>query len=81
MKLLDILSGLLKEDSMDTKKKSLYKTLTWHALHLFMVALIGFIVTGSVKIAAILASAEFIWESGMYFVHERVWAKWGNRVK
>lgn len=66
---------------MESAKRSLYKTLSWHGLHLFMVALIGFIVTGSFKLAAILASAEFVWESGMYFVHERIWAKLGHKVK
>ena len=66
---------------MDSTKKSLYKTISWHALHMFMVASIAFIVTGSVKIAAILASAELIWESFAYFLHERVWAKLGHNIK
>jgi len=46
-----------------------------------MVMLVAFIVTGSFKLAAILASAEFFWESFAYFLHERVWAKFGNKVK
>lgn len=65
----------------ETKKKSLYKTITWHTLHICAVATISFIVTGSVKIAAILASAEFVWESFMYYFHERFWAKFGKKVK
>lgn len=66
---------------MESNKRSLYKTLSWHTLHLCAVATISFIVTGSVKVAAILASAELVWESFMYFAHERVWAKIGHRVK
>ena len=66
---------------MESTKRSLYKTISWHTLHLFMVATVAFIVTGSVKIAAILASAEFLWESTVYFVHERAWAKFGHKVK
>lgn len=66
---------------MESTKRSLYKTLSWHTLHLFMVASVAFIVTGSVKIAAILASAEFLWESTVYFIHERLWAKFGHKVK
>lgn len=66
---------------MESNKRSLYKTLSWHALHLFAVATISFIVTGSVRIAAILASAELVWESFMYFAHERIWAKFGHKVK
>lgn len=65
---------------MESAKKSLYKTISWHLLHLFMVAIVAFIITGSVKIAAILASAEFLWESTVYFIHERAWARWGNKI-
>lgn len=66
---------------MDSTKRSIYKTISWHSLHLFMVAMIALVVTGSVKIAALLASAELIWESFAYFAHERVWAKFGHKVK
>lgn len=66
---------------MDSAKRSLYKTISWHILHIITVATIAFIVTGSVKIAGILASLEMIWESFAYFAHERVWAKIGNKVK
>lgn len=46
-----------------------------------MVAVIAYIVTGSVQIAAILASAELLWESVAYYAHERVWArvKWFSK--
>ena len=55
-------------------------SLSWHLLHVTMVAFIAFIVTGSFKIATILASAEFLWESFAYFIHERIWNKitWGT---
>jgi uncharacterized membrane protein len=66
---------------MESTKRSLYKTVSWHVLHMFMVALVAFIVTESIKLATILASAELIWESFAYFAHERVWAKFGNKVK
>ena len=48
---------------------------------MFMVGTTALIVTGSIKIAAILASAELVWESVAYFTHERVWAKFGHKVK
>jgi uncharacterized membrane protein len=66
---------------MESTKRSFYKTISWHLFHIFMVMLVAFIVTGSMKVAAILASAEFLWESFAYFLHERVWAKFGNKVK
>ena len=66
---------------MESKKRSLYKTISWHLLHMFMVGLIALLVTGSIKIAAILASAELIWESLAYFAHERIWVKFGSKIK
>jgi len=66
---------------MESTKRSLYKTISWHLLHMFMVALVAFIVTGSVKVAAILASAELVWESFAYFLHERAWNKFGEKIK
>ena len=65
---------------MESNKRSLYKTISWHLLHMFMVAVIALIVTSNVKIAAILASAELIWESFAYYLHERAWAKFGKKV-
>ena len=60
---------------MDTKKRSAYKAVSWHSMHILMVSSIGFVVTGSVKLAAILVSAEMFFESFLYFTHERVWAR------
>lgn len=66
---------------MDTNKKSIYKTVSWHLLHIVMVASVAYIVTGSVKIAALLASLEMLWESFAYYLHERAWAKFGKKIK
>ena len=65
----------------DSRKKSLYKSLSWHILHITMVATIAYVVTGSVAIAAILASAELVWESVAFYLHERAWAKFGKKIK
>ena len=66
---------------MESTKRSIYKTISWHLLHMFMVALVALLVTGSIKLAAILASAELVWESFAYFAHERLWVKFGHKVK
>lgn len=66
---------------MDTKKKSLLKTATWYIAHLLVAGTVAFIVTGSLKIAAILASAEILWEAALFYSHERAWANFGHRVK
>ena len=66
---------------MESRKKSLFKTITWQILHMVMVAGTILILTGKWEIAGIAAIAELFWESALYFVHERVWAKLGNKVK
>lgn len=66
---------------MESNKRSIYKTISWHALHIVMVATIALFVTGSMQIAALLASAEFLWESFAFYLHERAWAKFGHKVK
>lgn len=65
---------------MESNKRSIYKPISWHALHIVMVASVAYIVTGSVKIAAILASLEMLWESFAYYLHERAWARFGKKV-
>jgi len=66
---------------MDTAKKSLLKTVTWYASHLVMATSVAFIVTGSAKMAATIASLEIVWESALFFTHERAWAKFGHKVQ
>jgi uncharacterized membrane protein len=66
---------------MDTPKKSLLKTVTWQLVHMTMVAGTIFLLTGEWEIAGIAALAELFWESALYFVHERLWTKFGNKVK
>jgi len=66
---------------MDTKKKSLAKTMTWYVAHLFVATSVALLVTHSIKVAAILASAEIVWEALLFYSHERAWAKWGKRLR
>lgn len=65
---------------MESKKRSLIKTVSWHSVHIVMVGLVAFIVTKRLDLAAIIASAELVWESVLYFAHERAWAKWGKHL-
>lgn len=66
---------------MESNKRSLSKTGTWYISHLTVAGTVAFIVTKDIKIAAILASAEIVWEAGLFYAHERAWAKWGKKVK
>jgi uncharacterized membrane protein len=66
---------------MESTRKSLYKTITWQIVHMTMVAGTILILTGKWDIAGIAAIAELFWESVLYFVHERAWSKFGNKVE
>ena len=66
---------------MESNKRSLFKTATWYVSHLTVAGTVAFIVTKDIRIAAILASAEIIWEAGLFYAHERAWAKYGKKVK
>jgi uncharacterized membrane protein len=66
---------------MDSKKRSLYKTISWQIVHMSFVAGTIFLLTGEWEIAGIAAIAELVWESLAYYGHERVWAKFGKGVE
>lgn len=66
---------------MESNRRSLYKTITWQIVHMTLVAGTIFLLTGEWEIAGIAAFAEFVWESGAYYLHERAWAKYGKKVK
>lgn len=66
---------------METKKRSLSKTITWYLCHITLATSVAYLITGSWKIAATLASLELVWEAGLFYAHERAWAKLGKRVK
>ena len=62
------------------KHLTLIKTLSWHMVHISMVSLVTFIVTGNIKFAAIIASMELLWESIIYFMHEKIWEKIKKKI-
>lgn len=64
---------------MESKKRSVAKTISWQLVHMVMVAGTILLLTGEWEIAGIAAIAELFWESALYFTHERAWAKWGKR--
>lgn len=72
---------------MDSKKKSLWKSLTWPAVHiLFVGTLVYFfekIITGEAhwEYAGAFAIIYTACEMLGFFLHERAWAKFGNNIK
>lgn len=72
---------------MESKRRSLLKTLSWEAVHLIGVAgiisVITWVLTGEVEYeyATLGALAYIAFESAGYYIHERLWAKFGKKVK
>jgi uncharacterized membrane protein len=60
---------------MDTKKRSLLKTISWHIVHLLVAGTVALIITHRFDFAAMIASAELLWESVLFYTHERAWSK------
>lgn len=76
-----------KGENMESKKKSLLKTLSWETFHLIgvagVIAAITYIMTGEVEYeyATLGALVYIMWEALGYFLHERVWARFGKEIK
>jgi len=72
---------------MESTKRSLYKSITWPAVHiLFVGTLVYFFemaITGEAhwEYAGTFAIIYTMCEMLGFFIHERVWNKLGNKVK
>lgn len=66
---------------MESKKKTSIKTLSWETFHLVVIAGILYVFTGEWEYASLGAILYIAIEAFGYFVHERLWAKFGSKVK
>jgi len=66
---------------MESTKKSTVKTLTWEAFHFTVLAAIIYVVTGEWEYAGYGAISYIAIESLGYYVHERLWSKFGKKVR
>jgi uncharacterized membrane protein len=56
-------------------KRHIAKTLTWRIIGTIDTMLLGWIVSGDIKIGLSVGGLELITKMGLYYVHERVWYK------
>ena len=68
---------------METKTRSIVKTISWRLVGSSAVLLISFLLTGSFALAGSIATVQLISNTILYFIHERVWNKiqWGITPK
>jgi adenylylsulfate kinase len=65
---------------IDTKKRSIIKTLTWRVIAVILLAVTSFLTTGDLRTASLITLIYHSIQLGMFFIHERVWnmVSWGR---
>ena len=61
---------------MDSKLKSLYKTISWRRTATVTTILIAYIILGDITPALAIGGIEFFAKMIIYYYHERAWTKW-----
>ena len=59
--------------SVDTKKRTMAKTITWRITASLTTFLIAWILTGDILVGASIGSIEAITKIFLYYFHERFW--------
>jgi uncharacterized membrane protein len=60
---------------MDTKRRTLGKTISWYIVHNGMMFFVTFALTGSWELGVTIAILQTLGEAGLYYFHERIWAR------
>ena len=66
---------------METKRRSLLKTLSWRVIATVITMLIAFLLTSEIKFAVEIGLLDTTIKLAAYFAHERMWLRipWGRR--
>jgi len=56
-------------------KRHLAKAITWRVTGTLDTMLIGWLITGSIEVGALIGGVEVLTKTVLYYVHERVWYK------
>ena len=69
--------------TVSTHSRSLLKTVSWRAIAAADTFLIGWLITGNLIFAGSIASVEVLTKMGLYYMHERAWARvdWGFKQR
>ena len=63
--------------SVDSKKRTMAKTITWRITASLTTFLIAWILTGDILVGASIGSIEAIAKIFLYYFHERIWINIG----
>ena len=78
---MKVMKKLMAEGSHAMHRRSFVKAISWRTLGSFDTFIIGSVITGQMHLGAFIAGTEIITKVGLYYFHERMWArvKWGVR--
>lgn len=65
---------------MESNKKSLLKTFSWETFHMVVIAGIIYVFTKEWEYAGFGALLYIAIETIGYYIHERLWARFGNKI-
>jgi uncharacterized membrane protein len=60
---------------MDTRRRTLGKTVSWYIVHNGMMFIVTCALTGSWELGVTIAILQTLGEAGLYYFHERIWAR------
>jgi len=64
----------VKRPELD-KKRHILKTITWRIVGSLDTLLLGWLISGSLKVGAAIGGAEMVTKMVLYYMHERLWYK------
>ena len=56
-------------------KRSVYKSISWHFVHMTIITTTVLVLTGKLDLAASIVSIHVISETIVYYLHERIWER------
>ena len=65
----------------ETALRSLVKTISWRLTGSFATFIISYLILGSLSISGTIATIQIVFNTVLYFIHERIWNKiqWGRK--
>ena len=67
----------------DSTPRSIVKALSWRVIATLITALLAYLVTGNLEIAAKIGALDVVIKLAAYFLHERLWNRisYGKRAE
>ena len=65
----------LIKPSIEKRRKSFFKTISWRIVASLDTLLISWLITGSLSVASTIMSFEVVTKMFLYYFHERVWSR------